>query len=151
MEERTGLIGKVENNEILHFKHSKNIAKLVFENTKKGISIYEGMIAIKKENTKKLNLENLKGWENYIQKHINTIREENNIKREDFEFICAIHEKDIKKLVYDYTKIKLDITTFYSDKYLDKQEEQHKKEIEKIVTGLYKEAKKEIYLKGYKR
>ena len=95
MEERTGLIGKVFTNEILHFKDSKDIAKLVLENTKKGISIYEGMIAIKKEDTSKLNLEDLKAWENYISKHINTIREENNISRENFEFICAIHEKDI--------------------------------------------------------
>lgn len=95
MEKRTGLIGSVDNNEILHFKDSKDIAKIVLENTKKGITIYEGMIAIKKEDTKKLNLEDLKGWENYITKHINTIREHNNIKRENFQFICAIHEKDI--------------------------------------------------------
>lgn len=93
MEHRTGLIGKVGTSEILHFKDSKDIAKLVLENTKKGITIYEGMIAIKKEDTKRLNLENLKSWENYIQKHINTIREKNNIKREDFQFICAVHEK----------------------------------------------------------
>ena len=95
MEQRTGLMGKVGTNEILHFKDSKDIAKTVLENTKKGITIYEGMIAIKKEDTKKLNLEDLKSWENYITKHINTIREENSIKREDFEFICAVHEKDI--------------------------------------------------------
>ena len=95
MEQRTGLMGKVRTNEILHFKDSKDIAKTVLENTKKGITIYEGMVAIKKEDTQKLNLENLKSWENYITKHINTIREENSIKREDFEFICAIHEKDI--------------------------------------------------------
>ncbi len=62
---------------------------------KKELLSYEGMIAIKKDDTKRLNLENLKGQENYIQKHINTIREHNNINREDFQFICAIHEKDI--------------------------------------------------------
>ena len=95
MEERTGLIGKIDNNEILHFKYSKDIAKIVLENTKKGITIYEGMIAIKKEDTQKLNLEDLKAWENYIIKNINTIREHNNIKRENFEFICAVHKKDI--------------------------------------------------------
>lgn len=39
MEERTGLIGKVGCNEILHFKDSKDIAKVVLENTKKGITI----------------------------------------------------------------------------------------------------------------
>ena len=88
-------MGKINTNEILHFKDSKDIAKTVLENTKKGITIYEGMVAIKKEDTKKLNLENLKSWENYITKHINTIREENSIKREDFEFICAVHEKNI--------------------------------------------------------
>lgn len=74
MEERTGLIGKVFTNEILHFKDSKDIAKVVFENTKKGITIYDGMIAIKKDTTAKLNLEDLNAWENYIIKHINTIR-----------------------------------------------------------------------------
>ena len=95
MEQRTGLIGKVGTNEILHFKDSKDIAKIVLENTKKGIAIYEGMIAIKKEETSKLGLEDLNAWENYIRKHINTIREENNINRENFEFICAVHEKSI--------------------------------------------------------
>ena len=95
MEQRTGLIGKVGTNEILHFKDSKDTAKIVLENTKKGIAVYEGMIAIKKETTSKLGLEDLKAWESYIRKHINTIREENNIKRENFEFICAVHEKDI--------------------------------------------------------
>ncbi len=53
------------------------------------------MTAIKKEDIKKLNLEYLKGWESYITKHINTIREYNKIKREDFQFICDINEKDI--------------------------------------------------------
>ncbi|MFR4986816.1 MAG: hypothetical protein ACLUCH_05425 [Lachnospirales bacterium] len=53
------------------------------------------MIAIKKEGNKKLNLEDLEGWGNYIAKHINTIRKHNNIKREDFQFICDIHKKDI--------------------------------------------------------
>lgn len=95
MEKRTELIGKVGTNEILHFKYSKDIAKIVLGNTKKGITIYESMIAIKKENSKKLNLEDLKGWENYIAKHINTIIQHNNIKRENFEFTCAVHEKDI--------------------------------------------------------
>ena len=94
-ERRTGLIGKVGTTDILHFEDSKNIAKVVLENTKKGITIYEGIISIKKETTKKLELEHLKAWERYIRKHINTIREENNIKRENFEFICAVHEKDI--------------------------------------------------------
>lgn len=95
MEQRTGLIGKVGTSEILHFKDSKDIAKIVLENTKKGIAVYDGMIAIKKEETSKLGLEDLNAWENYIRKHINTIREENNINRENFEFICAVHEKDI--------------------------------------------------------
>ena len=95
MEQRTGLIGKVGTSEILHFKDSKDIAKIVLENTKKGIAVYDGMIAIKKEETSKLGLEDLKAWESYIRKHINTIREENSIKREEFEFICAVHEKDI--------------------------------------------------------
>ena len=95
MEHRTGLIGKVGTADILHFEDSKDIAKVVLENTKKGITIYEGIISIKKETTSKLCLEDLKAWERYIRKHINTIREENNIKRENFEFICAVHEKDI--------------------------------------------------------
>ncbi len=95
MEHRTGLIGKIATTDILHFEDSKDIAKVVLENTKKGITIYEGVISIKKETTKKLELETLIAWERYIRKHINTIREENNIKRENFEFICAVHEKDI--------------------------------------------------------
>ena len=95
MEHRTGLIGKVGTADILHFEDSKDIAKVVLENTKKGITIYEGIISIKKETTKKLGLEDLKAWERYIRNHINIIREENNIKRENFEFICAVHEKDI--------------------------------------------------------
>ncbi len=94
-ERRTGLIGKVGTVDILHFEDSKDIAKVVLENTKKGITIYEGIISIKKDTTKKLELEDLKAWERYIRKHINTVRGENNIKRENFEFICAVHEKDI--------------------------------------------------------
>ncbi len=95
MKERTGLIGKIGTTDILHFEDSKDIAKVVLENTKKGITIYEGIISIKKETTKKLELETLIAWERYIRKHINTVREENNIKRENFEFICAVHEKNI--------------------------------------------------------
>ncbi len=95
MEHRKGLIGKVGTTDILHFEDSKDIEKVVLENTKKGITIYEDIISIKKETTKKLELEDLKAWERHIRKHINTIREENNIKRENFEFICVVHEKDI--------------------------------------------------------
>ena len=74
MEERTGLIGKVGTTDILHFEDSKDIAKVVLENTKKGITIYEGIISIKKEITKKLELKTLIALERYIRKHINTIR-----------------------------------------------------------------------------
>ncbi len=56
MEHRTGLIGNVVIADILHFEDGKDIAEVVLENTKKGITIYEGIISIKKETIKKLEL-----------------------------------------------------------------------------------------------
>ena len=55
MERRTGFIYKVGTTDILHFEDSKDIAKVVLENTKKGITIYEGIISIRKKQQKSYN------------------------------------------------------------------------------------------------
>lgn len=53
------------------------------------------------------------------------------LKKEVDKLVSYIIEnnEDIKKLLYDYVEAKIDIKSFYSDKNLDKQEEQYRKEI----------------------
>ncbi len=88
-----GLFGKLEVGEIQQFEKWQDIARLVYQNSQNNITMYCGIISMSDETAAKLELENKSKWERYIEKHIFILAEKNNIKREDFAFVCAIHNE----------------------------------------------------------
>ncbi|MFI3238747.1 MAG: MobP3 family relaxase [Lachnospiraceae bacterium] len=88
-----GLFGRLEVGDIEHFEDYKDIARLAYQNSRKGITMYRGIISFSEEIAKELFLADQKTWKRYIEKHIITLAEKNNIKREDFAFVCAVHNE----------------------------------------------------------
>lgn len=88
-----GLFGRLDVGEIKHFEDYKDIARLVYANTKKGITMYRGIISVSDETAKEIMLKDQSDWKRYIETHISTIAEKNGIKRENLAFVCAVHKE----------------------------------------------------------
>lgn len=88
-----GLFGRLELGEIQHFADYKEIAQLVYGNTQKSVTMYRGIISVSKETAKELMLTEQEQWKRYIERHITTIAIKNGIHREDFAFVCAVHNE----------------------------------------------------------
>ncbi|MFI3238788.1 MAG: MobP3 family relaxase [Lachnospiraceae bacterium] len=88
-----GLFGRLEVGEIVHFEDYKDVARFTYQNSRKGITMYRGIISFSDETAKELLLTDQKAWKRYMEKHIITLAEKNHIKREDFAFVCAVHNE----------------------------------------------------------
>lgn len=88
-----GLFGRLNTGKIQHFSEYKEIAQLVHGNTRKGVTMYRGIVSVSEETAKELMLTDQEQWKRYIERHISTISSKNGIKREDFAFVCAVHNE----------------------------------------------------------
>ncbi len=88
-----GLFGKLEVGDTKHFEDWKDISKLVYQNSKDGKIMYRSIISFSEETAKELLLSDQRNWERYIEKHIGTLAEQNKIKRENFSYVCAVHNE----------------------------------------------------------
>lgn len=88
---RHGLFGKLEPGPVTEFRDWKDVAKLSYANSKKGIVMYRSVVSFTKETAKELLLKDQKSWQRYIENHIMTIAEKNNIKRENLQWAAAVH------------------------------------------------------------
>ena len=76
---------------IQEFKDWKEIARLVYANSKKNITMYRSVVSFSEETAKELLLYDQKSWQRYIENHILTIAEKNRMKREHLQWACAVH------------------------------------------------------------
>lgn len=88
-----GLFGKLAVGDVVDFENWQDVAKLVYRNSKDGIIMYRSIISFSAETADELLLSDQKSWQRYIEKHIGTLAEKNKIKRENFAFVCAIHNE----------------------------------------------------------
>ena len=88
-----GLFGRLDTGQIQYFSDYKEIAQLVHGNTGEGVTMYRGIISVSEETAKELMLTNQEQWKRYVERHISTISSKNGIKREDFAFVCAVHNE----------------------------------------------------------
>lgn len=88
-----GLFGKLDIGQIEEFLDWKKVAQLAYKNTQDGITMYRGILSISSETALEINLKDQKNWQQYIERHIGTLAEKNNIKREDFAWIGAVHNE----------------------------------------------------------
>ena len=76
---------------IQEFKDWKEIARLVYANSKKNITMYRSVVSFSEETAKEPLLYDQKSWQHYIENHILTIAEKNRMKREHLQWACAVH------------------------------------------------------------
>lgn len=88
-----GLFGKLTTGQITEFKDWKDVARLVYQNSKKHITMYRSVVSFSEATAVELLLNKQKDWQNYIENHIMTIAEKNDIKREHLQWACALHQE----------------------------------------------------------
>lgn len=88
-----GLFGKLTPGSITEFEDWREVARLVYANSKKHITMYRSIISFDEETAAELNLTDQKAWQRYIENHIMTIAEKNNIRREHLQWACALHQE----------------------------------------------------------
>ena len=86
-----GLFGKMEPGVIQEFKDWKEIARRVYANSRKNITMYRSVVSFSEETAKELLLTDQKSWQRYIENHIMTIAEKNGVKREHLQWASAVH------------------------------------------------------------
>ncbi len=86
-----GLFGKLEPGVVTEFEDWKDVAKLSYANSKKGIVMYRSVVSFAEDTAKELLLKDQKSWQRYIENHIMTIAEKNGIKRENLQWAAAVH------------------------------------------------------------
>jgi len=88
-----GLFGKLEPGAVKEFEDWKDVAQLVYGNSRKHITMYRSIISFTAETAEELMLKDQKSWQRYIENHIMTIAEKNNIHREHLQWACAAHNE----------------------------------------------------------
>ncbi|WP_342759948.1 MobP3 family relaxase [Kineothrix sedimenti] len=88
-----GLFGKLSPGPVTEFEDWRDAARLVFANSKKHITMYRSVISFDEETAAELNLTDQKAWQRYIENHMMTIAEKNNIRREHLQWACALHKE----------------------------------------------------------
>ncbi|MBE6830877.1 MAG: hypothetical protein E7519_11790 [Ruminococcaceae bacterium] len=88
-----GLFGKLIPGPITEFQDWRDVARLVYANSKKHITMYRSVISFDEQTAAELNLTDQKAWQRYIENHIMTIAEKNNIRRENLQWACALHQE----------------------------------------------------------
>lgn len=86
-----GLFGKLDPGAVTEFEDWKDVAKLVYVNSKKGILMYRSVVSFAEEMARELLLKDQKSWQRYIENHIMMIAEKNGIKRENLQWVAAVH------------------------------------------------------------
>lgn len=86
-----GLFGKLEPGDVIEFEDWKDVAKLAYANSKRGILMYRSVVSFTEEMAKELLLKDQKSWQRYVENHIMTIAEKNGIKRENLQWAAAVH------------------------------------------------------------
>lgn len=88
-----GLFGKLSPGPVTEFEDWRDVARLVYANSKKHITMYRSVISFDEETAAELNLTDQKVWQRYIENHMMTIAEKNNIRREHLQWACALHKE----------------------------------------------------------
>lgn len=87
------MFGKLTPGPITDFEDWRDVARLVYAGSKKHITMYRSIISFDEETADELNLTDQKAWQRYIENHMMTIAEKNNIRREHLQWACALHKE----------------------------------------------------------
>lgn len=91
---RHGLFGKLSPvSEVTEFQTWQEVGRLVREQSYRSINIYRGIISFAPETAAELNLSDHKAWEDYVEKHIQTLAKKNGIRAENLQWAAAHHNE----------------------------------------------------------
>lgn len=79
--------------EITEFTDWRDIARLVYKNSTKHITMYRSVVSFDEATAEELRLSNQKAWQRYIDNHIRTIALRNGIRVEHLQWACALHKE----------------------------------------------------------
>ncbi|MCH1948143.1 relaxase MobL [Enterocloster sp. OA13] len=88
-----GLFGKLAPGAVTSFEDWRDIARLVYQNSKKHITMYRSVISFDESTAEELLLTNQAAWRRYIDNHILTIAKKNGIRVEHLQWACALHKE----------------------------------------------------------
>lgn len=86
-----GLFGKMHPGPMETFTDWRQVARQVYANSRKNITMYRGIVSFSQETAEGLLLNDQESWRRYIENHIMTIAGRNGIKREHLQWACAVH------------------------------------------------------------
>lgn len=86
-----GLFGKLEPGSVKEFATWEEIARLAYTNSRKGIIMYRSVVSFAEDTARELLLKDQKSWQRYMENHVMTIAEKNRIKRENLQWVAAVH------------------------------------------------------------
>lgn len=91
-ESESGLFGKIggANSDELNVIDTQ---KYVYDISKAGATVYNAYISFRPEIVRRLELDSLEKWQNYIKFHIETLMRGYGIPKNRFEYIAAVHDK----------------------------------------------------------
>lgn len=90
---RHGLFGKLSPGSITEFETWQEIAREVRELSYRKVNIYRSIISFAPETATELALTNHKAWEDYINQHMITLAQKNNIRIENLGWVAAQHNE----------------------------------------------------------
>ncbi len=88
-----GLFGKLAPGEMNEFNSWKDVASQVYKLSKQKTNIYRGIISFTRETANELGLINQEDWQRYIETHMLTIANLNDIKVQNLCYACAVHDE----------------------------------------------------------
>lgn len=88
-----GLFGKLAPGAVTSFEDWRDIARLVYQNSKKHITMYRSVVSFDEAIAEELLLTNQSAWRRYIDNHILTIAKKNGIQVENLQWACALHKE----------------------------------------------------------
>lgn len=88
-----GLFGKLTPGTVTEFADWRDIARRVYKNSKKHITMYRSVISFEEATAEELRLTDQRAWQRYIENHILTIAEKNGIKPSSLQWACALHKE----------------------------------------------------------
>lgn len=88
-----GLFGKLTPGTVTEFANWRDIARLVYQNSKKHITMYRSVVSFDEATAEELLLTDQKAWQRYIENHILTIAQKNGIAPSALQWACALHKE----------------------------------------------------------
>lgn len=88
-----GLFGRLKQGAVVEFDSWQEISKLAKNISSNHITMFKGYISFKEDTAKEAGLLSKQDWQDYMEKHVFTIAEQNKIPQKNLQWVAAFHDK----------------------------------------------------------